>query len=145
MLWSEEYRRGLDPFREIQHLRREMDRLFSGVTRSRANDFPPMNIWTSGDDAIVTTEVPGLSPEEINISVVGDTLTLSGVRPEKKPGEDETYHRRERGYGKFSRTVQMPFKVEAEKVDAKYNDGVLRITLPRAEEDKPKKILIKAE
>jgi HSP20 family protein len=145
MLWPERYRGGLEPFRELQHLKREMDRLFSGVTQSSVNDFPLINIWTSGDDAIVTAELPGLSSNEIDISVIGNTLMLSGVRTEKELKGDKTYHRRERGYGQFSRSIQMPFKVEAEKVSAKYNDGVLHITLPRAEEDKPKKILIKAE
>jgi HSP20 family protein len=102
-----------------------------------------MNVWAYEDGAVVTAELPGVNTEDIDISVVGDTLTLTGSRQPDELKEDETYHRRERGYGRFTRAFQLPFQVEADKVEAIFEQGVLHISLPRAEADKPKKIAIK--
>lgn len=135
------------PWEEMEHFRREMNRLFGGgLTRPKvqpAPSFPAMNVWTNQDGALLTAELPGVNPETIDISVVGDTLTLSGSRTPEQLQEGEQYHRRERGYGQFTRTFQLPFAVEAEKVDATFNKGVLQISLPRAEADKPRKIAVK--
>jgi len=93
---------------------------------------------------VITAEVPGVSADEIDISVVGETLTLSG---ERKPEDLEggvRYHRRERGGGRFSRSIELPFRVDADKVEAAYDKGILRVTLPRAEADKPRKITVRA-
>jgi HSP20 family protein len=102
-----------------------------------------MNVWAYEDGAVVTAELPGVNTEDIDISVVGDTLTLTGSRQPDELKEDETYHRRERGYGRFTRAFQLPFPVESDKVEAIFEKGVLHISLPRAEADKPKKIAIK--
>jgi HSP20 family protein len=102
-----------------------------------------MNVWTDEDSAVVTAELPGVILEDLDISVEDNTLTLRGTRqPEEVEGA--TYHRRERRHGKFARTFQFPFRVDAEKVDATFKSGVLSIVLPRAEEDKPRKITVKA-
>lgn len=87
--------------------------------------------------------MPGVSPKDIEISVQNDTLTLRGCRQPRDLEEGETYHRRERGCGRFARTLQLPFQVEPEGVEATFERGVLHISLPRAEADKPKKITVK--
>jgi HSP20 family protein len=140
--------RGLSPWREMQRLQREMNSLLSGTSGwsalSAAPSYPAMNVWTDQDGAVVTTELPGINPEDIDISVKNDTLTLSGSRTPDEVQEGETYHRRERSSGSFTRSFQLPFQVASDQVVASYSKGVLSITLPRAEADKPKKIAIKA-
>jgi HSP20 family protein len=132
----------------MERLQREMNHLFSdsfSLAGGRtAPNYPAMNVWTNEESAVITAELPGISPEDIDISVVGDTLTLSGERKLEELEEGDKYHRRERGYGKFSRTFQLPFKVEAEEVEALFERGVLHLSLPRAESDKPKKITVKS-
>jgi HSP20 family protein len=132
----------------MDRLQREMNRLFSETSRwpglSVAPTFPAMNVWTDQGVAVVTAELPGLNPEEIDISVQNDTLTLRGSREPEGAQEGKSYHRRERGSGNFTRSLQLPFQVESDKVEANYEKGILSISLPRAEADKPKKIAIKA-
>lgn len=135
----------VDPFTEVQRLQREMNRLFSGASEVYAHDFPAVNVWRSEGGAIVTAELPGIDAAKLDISVVGDSLTVSGNRELETLREGESYHRQERTYGRFSRTLQLPFQVDAAKVEAKYDKGVLQITLPRVEAEKPKKIAIKSE
>ncbi len=130
---------------EMEPLQREMNRLFEGVVPRRlrsAPSYPAMNVWSNQDGALITAEVPGVQPEHIDISVVGETLTLTGERLAPEVGEDARYHRQERGYGKFSRSIELPFRVDADQVQATFNQGVLQIRLPRAEEDKPRKISV---
>lgn len=134
-----------DPFTEVQRLQREMNRLFSGATEVYAHDFPAVNVWRGENGAIVTAELPGIDPAKLDISVVGDSLTLTGIRELETLKEGESYHRQERTYGRFARTLQLPFQMVAAKVEAKYERGVLQITLPRVEAEKPKKISIKVE
>jgi HSP20 family protein len=132
-----------DPSREVRRLRQEMDRVFSDYGQTAAPEVPPVNAWIGEADAVVTAELPGMDPGAIEISVVGDTLTLSGLREAASLKEGETYHRQERGFGRFSRSLQLPFHVDADKVDATYEKGILAITLPRSEAEKPKKISVK--
>ena len=135
------------PWRDMDRLQREMNRLFEGYYPDRtrqAPSFPAMNVWGSEDGLLITAEVPGVHPEDIDISVVGDTLTLSGNRKPDELNEGARYHRQERGYGSFTRAIQLPFAVSVAKVDASFSNGVLSINLPRAEEDKPRKIMVKS-
>jgi HSP20 family protein len=129
----------------MERLRREMNRLLSGHLSGTAvaSGFPAMNVWTNEDGAVVTAELPGIDPKGIDISVNNDTLTVTGCRQPQELQEGVTYHRRERGCGSFSRSFQLPFQVEAGKVSASFERGVLQITLPRAEADKPRKIAVK--
>jgi HSP20 family protein len=139
--------------REVERLRREMNRLFNewparGTWPTReawgtGTNYPAMNVWTDEDSAVVTAELPGVNLEDIDISVEDSTLSLRGTC-QREEVEGATYHRRERRQGSFLRTFQFPFRVDAGKVDATFKDGVLSIMLPRAEEDKPKKITVKA-
>ena len=132
--------------REMERLQREMNHLFAGlpgsVTRP-APTYPAMNVWTNDEGVIITAELPGCNPDNIDISVVGNTLSVSGSRPEEEVPEGTTYHRRERGCGQFTRSFQLPFAVEAGGTEATFENGVLHIALPRAEADKPKKITVK--
>lgn len=109
---------------------------------SAGNRFPALNAWVSDHGVVVDAELPGIDPKNLDISVVGDELTLTGRRDPDEAKESDTYHRRERRFGRFTRSLRLPFKVEAAKVTANYRHGVLRITLPRAEADKPKRIAI---
>lgn len=136
-------------WREMDRLRRDFDRLFDSsvprVYRQRARAFPAVNFWTNDEEgAIVTAELPGVDAEAINISVTADTLTISGRRDREEGAAAEQYHRREQSYGEFSRTVQLPYTVNSEAVEASLDKGVLRIVLPRAEAEKPKQIAVKA-
>jgi len=143
MLWTnlEEFRKSTDPWEELERVRRA----FSMAMAPSNGEFPAVNIWSSGDKAIVTTEVPGIEPEAIDISVAGKTLTLKGTRQPEELKEEESYHRKERWYGQFTKAIDLPFNVEADKVKARFSRGVLHIDLPRAEAEKPRRIEIKAE
>ena len=136
-------------FEELERMRRQMDRLTEGITRGLwrepvAGVFPLMNITEDKDNYFVRAELPGLNANDLEISVTGDTLSISGER--KVPVEDEKarYHRREREAGKFSRIVSLPAQIDAAKVEARCTDGVLTVTLPKAEAAKPKQIAVKA-
>ncbi|MBX9771589.1 MAG: Hsp20/alpha crystallin family protein, partial [Candidatus Obscuribacterales bacterium] len=90
-------------------------------------------------------EVPGISPEDVDISLLNDTLTIRGSRKPDSLKEGESRHRHERGYGQFTRSLQLPFGVNSEQVQAHVANGVLQITLPRAEAEKPRKISVVSE
>jgi len=93
---------------------------------------------------LVTAELPGVKLEDLDIAVQGDTLTLQGVREPETLEDGERYHRRERPTGRFQRVFQLPYEIEVTKVEATYEAGVLHISLPRAEADKPRKIQVRA-
>lgn len=139
----------VSPWQEMERLRREMNRLFASAAPSRmrptsAAAFPAANLWSNPDGVVVTTELPGVNPDDIDISVVGDTLTVSGKREPEELGEGTTYHRRERRHGEFSRAFELPFEIDSEQVEASYEKGVLHISLPRAQAEKPKRVAIKS-
>ena len=133
-----------DPFAELSHLQRAMNRLFE-TPNGMGYAQPTVNLYANEEQAAVTAELPGVDPEKLNISVNEDILTISGSRQAPAEGEDITWHRRERGWGEFTRTVELPFRVDADKVKARLKNGILRIALPRADADKPKKIAIEAK
>jgi len=137
-------RRFADSGPEILRLQQEMNRLFSAAGQSAATDYPAINVWEKDGAALIRAELPGIDPENIDISVADNTVTISGTRKTQELTEGESYLRQERIPGGFRRTIQMPFRVEAKGVDAKYEKGILSVTLPRAHEDLPKKIKINA-
>jgi len=102
-------------------------------------------MWVEAENVVVTSEIPGIDISDIEISVVGKSLTLRGSRKQDELKEQESYHRRERWNGRFSKTVELPFLIQTDRVNATFSKGVLSITLPRAEAEKPKKINIKSE
>lgn len=142
------YRRFRTPstWHEMERLQREMNRVFEDYYPRRfraAPTFPAMNIWNSDTGLTVTAEVPGIDPKDINVNVVNETLTLSGERKPDQLEEGTCCHRQERGVGKFSRSIQLPYSVDANKVEATFRNGVLYINLPRKAEEQPKKIKVK--
>jgi HSP20 family protein len=124
-----------------------MDRLLTGFLGQPLDGFrpsasrgqPALNMWEQGDQVVVEMEVPGLKEDQLDLAVSGGELSIRIDRPEVVE-EGVTYHRRERPVGTFARTVRLPADIDAEKVEARLNDGVLRIILPRAESAKPRKI-----
>ena len=132
-----------DPFSDLMRLRNDMNRLFSGSAYPFQPAYPAVNIWVNEKGAVVTAELPGLDVEQMDISVLGDTLTLTGSRLFETLKENENYHRKERNGNKFSRTLQLPFKINDKAIEARYEKGILRITLPRVAAEIPKKIGIK--
>jgi HSP20 family protein len=133
-----------DPFVEMRRLQSEMSRLFSGFSTAATREFPPINIWLGEHSVVVTAELPGVTREDAHLSLQEDVLTLSGRREPKSGQGDVNWQRRERAYGAFSRAVQLPFRVDPEKVQARFNNGVLEIELERLEADRPRKIEIRA-
>lgn len=104
---------------------------------------PPFDVSETEGEIIVKAEIPGMKVEDIDITLTDGLLTIKGERKMEKEDKQENYHRIERQYGSFSRSLNLGLKVEAESIDAAYKDGVLTVTLPKAEEDKPKKIEVK--
>lgn len=134
-------------WREMDRLQQEMNRVFENYAPARlrtAPGYPAINLWANEENLLLTAEVPGIAPESLDISVVGETLTLNGERQLEEVTEGVRLHRQERGYGKFSRTVSLPFPVDVNKVEATFKNGVLHISLPRAEADKPRKIAVRS-
>ena len=130
-------------WRDMLRLQDEMSRLFSGAAERSPVAFPAVNLWANEESAVVTTELPGVELADLDISVVGDTLTIRGSRNPEQLGETDTYHRRERRHGQFVRVVQLPFRVEPDEVSATLRSGLLNITLPRAQADRPRKIQVR--
>ncbi|QDV85140.1 Hsp20/alpha crystallin family protein [Stieleria sp.] len=135
-----------EPWTELNRLSREMDRLFSRGTNGSVmgvGSYPALNVWEDDDNLFAEAELPGFCMDDLEIYVTGNQLTLKG---ERKPPEHEggTWHRQERGYGKFSRMVELPGDIDAENVSAEFKNGVLHITLPKSEAVKPRRIEVKA-
>lgn len=143
---------GLDwesPFEELERMRRQMDMLADRLTRGIfrepfAGVFPLMNVTEDRDNYYVRAELPGIKADELDISVTGDSLSISGERKIVAENENAKYHRKEREAGKFSRIVNLPAQVNTEKVEASCVNGVLTVVLPKAEAARPKQITIKA-
>jgi HSP20 family protein len=144
MALSEFPRLGFDPFVELRRMQTEMSRLFSGFSATTARDFPPINISLGENSVVVTAELPGVARDDVTISLQEDLLMLEGKREAKLQQDNVNWQRRERAYGTFSRAVQLPFRVDPEKVQARFDNGILEIELERLEADRPKKIGISA-
>ncbi len=142
MLWTDLERLGFtDPWRAFERL----NRAASGVLAPATGEFPLINVWMDGDRAVVTSELPGVEPKDVDISVAGRSVTLKGSRPADDACEGDCQHRGERWNGKFTRSIELPYVVDQDKVEARFVKGVLELTLPRAEADKPRRIAVKAE
>ena len=128
---------------EIMHLQQEMNRLFSSAGQKTQQDYPAVNIWEKEGASIVTAELPGIDPEKMDITVSDNILSIAGTALKETFDKGEIYLRQERGIGNFKRNIQLPFQVDTKAVDARYEKGILMITLPKIKEDLPKKIKIK--
>lgn len=137
--------RGWDPFTDMRRLQAQMNRLFedTGALRT-ARIYPPVNIWLGDDSVVVAAEMPGLSHDDIELTVQDDTLTIKGERPLASGDNEVAWHRRERMTGSFARTVELPFRVDPDKVEARFSNGVLAVEMQRPEQDRPRRIAINA-
>ena len=138
------------PFREMEPFKREMVRLMSQFFgEGNTGDvlakewFPPLNVVESKENLIVEVELPGMEAKDIDVNLSGDILTIKGEKKEERKEEDKHYHRFECHIGSFQRTLKLPVSVLGNKVDAGFNQGILKITLPKTEEAKEREIKIK--
>jgi len=138
-----------EPFRGVNEIQGEMNRLLDSFFGRPATLMTGERMWApladmyeTKDDLLVTFELPGVREKEVSVSITGDVLTVKGERRFERDVEDEGFHRLERVYGKFERSMPLPIPVQADKVKATYRDGVLEIRLPKVEEVKPKEIKI---
>jgi len=139
-----------DPFRDLVSIQDRMNRLFEQtLSRSRGEEgvtattwTPAVDIYETADTIVMKAELPGVAREDIQIQIDGSTLTLKGERRFAKDVQEESYLRIERAYGSFHRSFTLPATVRQEKVRALFKDGVLELTLPKAEDSKPKRISV---
>jgi HSP20 family protein len=140
-----------EPMREMVTLRDAMDRLFDeAFTRPwsdgvRGFGMPAVDMYQTDDEVVVRVAVPGFKPDDVQISVTGDLLTIRGETKEDEDTKEKAYHMREHRYGAFERTISLPTAVVSDKAQAEFENGILNITLPKAEEVKPKLITVKAK
>lgn len=132
-----------DPWREFGEIQREMNRLLSHVGSNNCGvrrDQPPVNLYANENDLMLTLEVPGIDPAQVDITVTGDAVTIRGVRPSDELSQGTAVHRRERPSGEFVRNVKLPYEVDAAKTEASYRKGILSVKLSRPDAHKPRKI-----
>jgi HSP20 family protein len=134
-----------EPFAELAEMRSRFDRLFSDLADGPDRDWTPaIDVVRDNGQLVVRANVPGIKPEEIEIKVDGDVLTISGEHTETTEETDKQFVRRERRYGAFSRSMPLPQGVDPKKIDAKTHDGVLEVTLPLPKEAATEPVTIKA-
>ena len=140
-----------DPFRELRSLQDEVNRLFSS-SFSRGGDSeltrgawsPSVDIFEDNDQIALEAELPGVNPEDVTISIENNVLTIHGERKFEKKDDQGNFHRVERSYGSFTRSFTLPPAVSPEGAEARFENGVLHLTLRKREEAKPRRIEIKA-
>jgi HSP20 family protein len=140
-----------DPFRDLRGLQDEMNRLFSSTfTRGGDDEMmrgawnPSVDIFENKNEIVLEAELPGMKPEDVEISIENNVLTIRGERKFEKKDEGDNFHRVERSYGSFTRSFTLPPTVSSENCNALFENGVLRLTLAKREEAKPRRIEIKA-
>ena len=139
-----------DPFRDLRTLQEEVNRLFStNLTRAFGDEgigrgawAPSVDIYENKDQIVLEAELPGMKQEDFDLSIENNVITLRGERKFEKTDETDNYHRVERSYGSFTRSFTLPQTVSAEGASAEYNNGVLRVTLPKREETKSRRIQV---
>jgi len=140
-----------DPFRDLRTLQEEVNRLFStNMTRAfddegigRGAWAPSVDIYENKDQIVLEAELPGMKQEDFDLSIENNIITLRGERKFEKTDDTDNYHRVERSYGSFTRSFTLPQTVSGEGATAEYNNGVLRVTLPKREETKARRIEVK--
>ncbi len=141
-----------DPWEEFRSIRRAMDRLWDELTGRREPGTLveevytfPVDVYETADALVVKAALPGLRPEDVDISVQGDQLTIRGEYRQEAEEEKGNYHRRELRYGAFARRIPLPVQVDADKAEATFEHGLLTVTLPKTPEVRPKSIRVKAK
>jgi HSP20 family protein len=139
------WQRSWDPLRELQ---REVGRLFESLepfaSSRRVHLYPPLNLYDAGDRYILSAQVPGMAPDEIDLTITGETLSMRGERKRTEGVKDDSYRRQERPMGRWSRTVTLPDRVDIAQVSASFTNGILTVSLPKAEGAKPRHIAVTA-
>lgn len=138
------------PFRELDEMARRLEDIFGRpllpvwrrLPIEERGWVPAIEVFEKEDKFVVKAELSGMKEEDTDVSVVGDTLTIKGERKAETEVKEEDYYCRERSYGSFSRSIAIPANVDATKIEASYEDGVLEVSLPKVAEVKPKKITI---
>ena len=138
-----------DPFRDLMSIQGELNRLFGRTYQSEGQGssgawVPPIDIYEVKDKFVVTVELAGVSPDSVDLSVEDSTLIIRGERGFYSDVEEEAFHRVERRFGQFVRTLTLPQTADAQGIQASFDKGVLTIEVPKVEEAKPKRITIKA-
>ena len=141
-----------EPAREMMSLRDAMDRLFDdafthplSIRDGWSSSVPAIDMFQTDDDVVIRAALPGIKSEEVQINVTGEMLTLKGEVKQDQEMEEKSWHIREQRYGSFERSVALPTAVVADKAKADFENGILTVTLPKAEEVKPKTITVKAK
>jgi len=135
-------------FNELDRIRKQMDELYGALSGGAlsmpsAGVFPLTNVTEDKDHFYVRAELPGVKSEELDIQVTSNSISIAGERKIPVEGNNVRYHRREREAGKFSRLINLPSDIDANKIDAKLENGILKVTIPKAEVAKPKQITVK--
>ncbi|GAP14613.1 heat shock protein Hsp20 [Longilinea arvoryzae] len=139
-----------DPFREMMSLRQMMNRVFDEsfdrqLGRTEDWSIPSIDMYQTEKDVIVKAVMPGMKPEDIQISVTGDVLTLRGEVKKEQEIKEANYHLQERHFGSFSRSIPLPVSVVTDQAHAEFENGILTLTLPKSEVDRPKTITVKVK
>jgi len=141
-----------EPFGEMSSLRGRMDRFFDDFFRGprlvpweSAESVFPLDVYETEESLVVKAPLPGVRPEDVDISITEGILTIKGESKSEEEVKREDYHRRELRYGSFCRSVPLPAQVEHDKAEASFEQGILTVTLPKSEEVKPKTIKVKAK
>ncbi len=137
---------------QAARMQQELDRLLSSLrpggslwSTPRADVYPAINVYKDDEGFIVRAEIPGTDPKAVDLEVTGDTLTLRGERRPPEVPDGASFHRREREFGRFRRSLTLPEQVDSSKVTASFHSGVLEVRLPHAEQAKRRRIAVKAE
>jgi HSP20 family protein len=132
-----------DPFRELQ---REVGRIFEGLdpfqSLRHVRQYPPVNVYDAGEGYVLSAQLPGLAPEDVELTITGETLTMRGERKRPEGVKDDSYRRQERPVGRWSRTITLPDRVDSDLVSATFANGILTVNLPKAESAKPRHIIV---
>jgi len=138
-----------DPFREMMSLRSAMDRLFDSAFFGSPWEWQPvsgelaLDVAETEDEFLVKASLPGINPDDLDVTVIGKTLTIKGEYKAEEEKEDVHYHLRERRYGSFARSLTLPTPIQSDAVEARFEAGVLTLHLPKTEEVKPKRIAVR--
>jgi HSP20 family protein len=133
-----------DPFREMTQLQNRFDRLFDAVGGRQESWLPAVDVFDTQDAVVLKAELAGMNPDDIQIEVEDNVLTIKGERKFEEKVDEERYYRVERRFGTFQRSLALPQGVKADQIEAAYDEGILTVTVPKAEQEKPKRIEVQA-
>jgi HSP20 family protein len=132
------------PFSDVRRLQGAMNQIFDGNRGpDQSGTYPAVNFWTGQDSVVMSTELPGFTDHDIEITVMNIMISIRGTFPEQQKADELVWLRRERPVGTFLRSIELPFRIDPEHIDARFENGVLTVEMERPEADKPKRIQIK--